>query len=135
MCTSQNEHHRPSVIGRVGHRLLAAGDDDLTVAGLDRLRGEHHGLESGPAHLVDGERRDGGGDPGLDGRLTRRRLPDAALDHVAHDHFFYVASADSCAFDGGANGDGAELGCGERGEPAKKAADRGPNGGDDDRRV
>ena len=108
MWTSQNAHQSPSlimpsticliaelhavahavdVVRRVGHRLLSAGDDDLRVARLDRLRGEHHGLESGAADLVDRERGDGRGDAGLERGLARRRLADAALDDVAHDDF------------------------------------------------
>ena len=153
MCTSQKAHHSPSlimpstmrliaelhavahsihVVGRVGHRLLSAGDDHFAVAGLDRLRGEHHGLETGAADLVDGHRGDGGRDAGLDRRLSRRRLADAALDDVAHDDFFDVAGVDAGALDGGANGDRAELGGGQRREAAEEFADRRAGGRDDD---
>ena len=45
--------HSIVVVRRVRHRFLSAGDDHLSVARLDRLRGEHHGLESRAAHLVD----------------------------------------------------------------------------------
>ena len=55
--------HAVDVVRRARHRLLAAGDDALGVARLDGLRGEHHGLESGAADLVDRERGDGGGRP------------------------------------------------------------------------
>src|SRR6185312_12406825 len=103
---------------------LAAGDDDLTVARLDRLRGEHHGLEARAADLVDRERGDGGGDPALDQGLARRRLADTALDHVAHDHFFDGLRIDAGAFDGGTNGDRAELRRGERRQAAEELTDR-----------
>jgi hypothetical protein len=40
-------------VRRRAHVLLAAGDDDVGVAAAHRLRGEHHRLQSGPAHDVD----------------------------------------------------------------------------------
>ena len=91
--------HSIVVIGRVGHRLLAAGDDDLAVARLDRLRGEHHGLEPRAAHLVDRQRRNGRGNARLDRGLPRRRLSNAALDDVAHDDFFDVVQIDAGALE------------------------------------
>src|SRR5436309_7400646 len=67
---------------RVRHRLHPARHDALLVARADRLGAEHHGLESRPADLVDGERRNGAREACVDRRLTAGRLPDAALEHV-----------------------------------------------------
>ena len=39
----------------VGHRLHAAGDDDLELAGADQLVGQRDGVEAGEADLVDGD--------------------------------------------------------------------------------
>ena len=41
----------------VGHRLHAAGDDDVDLAGADQLVGQGDGVEAREAHLVDGDRR------------------------------------------------------------------------------
>ena len=43
--------------GRPGHRLDSPGDDHVRVAGLDRARGDHRGVEAGAAEPVDGRRR------------------------------------------------------------------------------
>ena len=60
----------------VAHRLHAAGDGDVDVADGDALGGEHDRLESGAAHLVDGERGDVIGQPAAERRLPRRVLPE-----------------------------------------------------------
>ena len=74
-------------IGSVGHRFHAAGDDDGTVFGLDRLRRECDCFQSGAANLVDGHgtylRRQSAEDCGL----ARGILSQSGGDHVAHDAF------------------------------------------------
>jgi hypothetical protein len=45
-------------IGSIGHRLHAAGDDDIGIAGLDGLSGECDGAEAGAADHVDGDGAD-----------------------------------------------------------------------------
>src|SRR5205814_4579150 len=40
------------------HALLPAGDDEVGVAGADRLGRQHHCLEAAAAHLVDRHRGD-----------------------------------------------------------------------------
>ncbi len=42
----------------VGHRLHAAGDDDLALAGADQLVGHRDRVQAGEADLVDRDRRD-----------------------------------------------------------------------------
>ena len=86
--------HPVDVERGVGHRFLSSGDQHLLVARLDRLRGEHDGLESGAAHLVDGHRRHDAGDARLDRRLARRRLPEPPWNDVAHDDFVDSHRAD-----------------------------------------
>jgi hypothetical protein len=124
--------HSVVVVRRVGHRLLPAGDDDLTIARLDRLRREHHGLEARAAHFVDGQRRDRRRNPRLEHRLPARRLTDAALNDVAHDHFFDVVECDTGTLHRGANRLRAKFGSGEGRKPAKELADRRSGGGNDD---
>src|SRR2546428_473398 len=67
----------------------------LTVA--DQQSGQVDGLERRRAHLVDGERRDAGGNAGLDGRLPRRDLAHAGGDDGAHDDLVDVSALDVCA--------------------------------------
>ena len=50
--------------GRAGHRLDAAGDDQVGVAGADRLRGDRDRGHAGGAEAVDGESGDRVGQPG-----------------------------------------------------------------------
>ena len=72
-------------VRRVGHRLHAAGDDDVGLAGGDHLVGEVDGVEPGQAHLVDVDRRHAHRDAGLDGGLAARHLALAGHQHLAHD--------------------------------------------------
>jgi hypothetical protein len=106
----------------------------MRIARLDGLGREHHGLEAGAAHLVDGECRDGAGDPGVDQRLARGGLPRPALQHVAEDHLVHRGPLHPGALEGGADDEGAELRRGEPREAAEVAADRRADGGDDDGR-
>ena len=117
---------------RARHRLLAAGDDDLGVPGLDRLGGEHDRLEARAAHLIDGERRNGGRQAGLDERLAGGRLAGAALNHLAEDDFFDRAGVDAGPDHRVTNDHGAELGRGEGGKTAEIPPDGGAYGGEDD---
>ena len=63
---------------RTAHVLHAAGHDDLRVAGANRLVGQHHGLQSRAAHLVDRQRRDVSGKSGKQRRLPRGAWPKPA---------------------------------------------------------
>ena len=107
--------HAVDVVRRARHRLLAAGDDALRVARLDRLGGEHHGLEAGAADLVDGEGGDGRRQSGVDQRLAGRGLAAAALHHLAHDDLVDRAGVDAGPRDRLADDHGAELGRGKAG--------------------
>ena len=115
-------------IRRAAHRLHAAGDRNVDVARRDALRGEHHGLQARPAHLVDGHRRHVVLQPAVERRLSCRILSFARRDHVAHDAFVDGARLDTGAADGLAHGDGAELRRREILQRAEKLARRRANG-------
>src|SRR5689334_20845173 len=58
--------HTIDIVRSIRHRLLTAGDDHLLVTRLDRLAGEHHGLEPRAANLVNGECADARGNSCLE---------------------------------------------------------------------
>jgi len=64
----------------------------------------------------------------VDRRLTRRRLPHATLEHVAHDHFFDGAVLDSRTPHGFTDDERTEFGGAEGQEPAEILADGGADG-------
>ena len=101
-------HAREQVRG-VAHRLHAAGDGDVDVAGGDPLRGEHDGLEARAADLVDRHRGDVLVQAAVERGLARGVLPLAGGDDVAHDALVDGGGIDAGAADGLADGDGAEL--------------------------
>ena len=41
-------------VGRIGHRLHSAGNDQVGIAGLQGFLGHDNGLHARTAHLVDG---------------------------------------------------------------------------------
>jgi len=74
-------------VRRGAHVFLAAGDDDLGVACLQRLRRQVGGFQAGAADMVDGEAGNGIRQARLDDRLARRVLADAGSQHLAEDGF------------------------------------------------
>ena len=81
-------------VGRVRHRLHAPGDDHVVVARADHLVGDLDRAHARGAHLVDGVARDLLRKAGADGRLPRRGLAGAALEHLPHDHVLDLVVAD-----------------------------------------
>ena len=73
-------------VRRVRHRLHAAGDDHLAVAGADHRVGDLDRADRGGADLVDRVGADLLRNPGADRGLPGGRLADAGLEHLAHDH-------------------------------------------------
>ena len=69
--------HARQQVRAVAHRLHAAGDGDVDVAGRDALGGEHHGLQPRAADLVDRQRGDVIGQAAAERRLPRRVLSEA----------------------------------------------------------
>ncbi len=93
-----------------GHAFQATGHDQRRVAGANRLVGEHDGLESRAAHLVDRERPDGIGQAAEDRCLAGWILTQAGRDHVAHDDFVDRLRGDPGPFEEGLDAGSAELG-------------------------
>ena len=148
-----NAHHRPSWIievaqfavahpqpfadarqdvGRVAHRLHAAGDGDVDVAGGDALGGEHDGFQPGAADLVDRERGDGLRQSAAERRLPGGGLAEAGGDDVAHDALVDDGRVDAGACHGLAHDQRAELGGSEVLQRAEELAGRESDGADDD---
>ena len=100
-------------VRRVGHRLHAAGHGDVDVAGGDALGGEHHGLESGAAHLVDGQGGNGVGEARVQRRLARGSLAQSGRHHVAEDAFLDGTRLHAGAAHGFPHDERAELRRGE----------------------
>jgi hypothetical protein len=119
-------------VGRVGHRLHAAGDHDLVAAGKQQVVRQHGRLHAGAAHLVDrgaaGRQRQAGAERGLAGR----RLALAGGQHAAHDHFLHLLGREAGALDRRLDRDAAELRRGEAGQVALESAQRGASDGNDD---
>ena len=122
-------------IGRVGHALHAAGDDDIGAAGEDQVMGEHGRLHARAAHFVDRRRARRSGQPGAEPRLPGGRLSLPGGQHAAKHHFVDLIRRQSGPAQRRLDGGGAELGgCGVL-EIALKAAHGGAGGTDDDDRV
>ena len=127
--------HTTANVGEVGgeiHVLHAAGNGDVDVAGFDRPSGLHHGLEARTANLVDGDRRDGVGDAGLEGRLSGGVLAYAGLQDAAHKHFVNVPGLKASVGDGRLDGSGTQFGGGDSAKASEELPNRGTAGGEDD---
>ena len=72
-------------VGREAHVLLAAGDDDLALALVDRHLPEDDRAQPRAAEMVDAVGRHAIGQAGADGGLTRRVLALPGGQHLAHD--------------------------------------------------
>ena len=115
-------------IGRLGHRLHAAADADLHVAGADRLVEDHRRAQARGADLVDRLRGDLLGDAGLDLRLAGGDLTLAGLQHLAHHDVLHLLGLDAGPLERRLDRDAAELGGVQRGQSAAHLADRGARG-------
>ena len=80
-------------VGRGAHVFLSARNHDLAVAIGHGLGRQHDGFEARAAHGVDGQRRGFLGHTTLDERLARRVLARACSQHLAHDDFANLVSA------------------------------------------
>src|SRR5437870_4718568 len=119
-------------VGRVRHRLHAAGDDKARLSRRDLRRREHDALQARAADLVHGRARDAVRDPGAERRLPRWRLADAGLDDVAHEYLVHLVGLHAGALERAPDRDRAELWRRERREPAEERADRRARGAEDD---
>ena len=110
-------------MGRHGHGFLAAGNDDVRVAGDDLLHAEGHGAQTGAAKLIEAE----GGRflwyAGLHGSLPRRVLPLARRQDLTENDFIDFVCRDTCALQHGADDGRPELMGWRIGEVAIEGAD------------
>ena len=101
-------------IGGLRHRLHAAADTDLEVAGADRLVEDHRRPQPRRADLVDRLGGDLLGNPRLDLGLARGDLPLTRLQHLAHHDVLDLLGLDGGPLQRGVDRDAAELGGIER---------------------
>ena len=113
------------------HVLHAPGNNAFGVAGADCLGRERDRFQAAPADLVDGCRWNALGEAGANRGLPRGVLPQAGLEHIAHEHL--IDGIDAGATERLLDGNRSEPGCRHVGEDAAKGADRGPHSADDDR--
>ena len=92
-------------VGRVRHRLHAARDDDGTVLGLNCLRRESDGFQSGAADLVDCHGTCLRGQSAEDGSLSSGVLTQSCADHVAHNALVHLLRIEIRALHSFANND------------------------------
>jgi hypothetical protein len=96
-------------VRRVGHRLHAARDDDVGLAGADHEVGQVDGLQPREADLVDGRGVDGHRDAALDGGLARGDLALAGLEDLAHQHEVDAGRVDAGAIEHALDGGAAQV--------------------------
>ncbi len=118
-------------IRRVAHRLHAARDRDVDVAGGNALGGQHDGLQSGAADLVDGEGGDALVQAAVERGLTSGILTVPRLEDVAHDALVHDRGIDPGAHHRLTHDMSAELSGLEVFQRAEKFPRRGSCGGDD----
>ena len=111
-------------VGRLGHRLHAAGHDDVGLALLDHLIGQVDGVEPGQAHLVDGGRRHRHRDAAVHRRLAGADLAGAGLEHLAHEDVVDLLAGEAGAHERLLDGEATELRAGEARQGAGQLADR-----------
>ena len=115
-------------VGSLAHRLHAAGDGDVRVAGADRLVGEAERAHARGADLVDRLRGDLLRDPALDLGLARGDLPLAGLQDLAEDDLLDLLGGDPGAIERGLDHGAAEVGGVEGGESAAHLPEGGARG-------
>ena len=120
-------------VGRLGHRLHAAGHDDVGLARLDVEIGEVDGVDAREAHLVDGGGRDAERDAGVDRRLAGCHLAGAGQQHLAHEDVVDLLGREPGPLERGRDGEAAELGRLEPGERTRELADGRPCAREDHR--
>ena len=107
------------VVWCVGHRLCAAGDDDICVSSHDGLSTEDDSLGSGRAHLIDSGGDSGLRETALDGALAGWVLAQVGGENVAEENLLDVLWLDGWdTLDGGLDGLTSKLGGGEGREGA-----------------
>jgi len=122
-------------IGRVGHALHPASDNDARRACDQHIMGIHRSFHTRAAHLVQrgadcAERK-----PSAKGRLPRGRLTLTCAQHIAECHLIHVLGCNARACHSSPDRSAAQLVRGDRGEITFKAAHRCACSGDDNNRI
>ena len=119
-------------VRRQVHVLHAASHHAMRVAKADHVRGLHHGFKAGAADLIHSDRIDGLADSSLERRLASRILPNASLQHVAHDARLHMALGGRGVLEQRLDGITTQNRCRNPREAAEELADRGATGCNDD---
>ncbi len=106
------------------HAFHAAGDDQSSIAGANRLISQHHGLEARTANLVDRQRGDSRRQTGVECRVPSRRLAQSGCQHAAHDHLVDRFRSKSSPADCFTDDDGSKFRRRHRREPTEEPSDR-----------
>jgi hypothetical protein len=119
-------------VGRVRHRLHAAGDGEVVLAAADVVRRVHHRFESRSAHFVDRDRPGADRHAGVDAGLPRGGLPDGGLEDIAHDDLLDLIGLHAGVLQRAFDRHRAEARCGKRRESAEEGTDRRACSAEDD---
>ena len=119
-------------VGRVRHRLHAAGHDDVGLTGVDQEVGLGDRVQPGQAHLVDRDRRDRERQAAGDARAAGRVLPGAGQDDLAHDQVVDLVGRHPGLLQRPLDGHAAQVGRGQGLQAAEQTPDRRTCSGDDD---
>ena len=119
----------------LAHALHTPGHVHVPLPGTNGVGGQHHRLQAGSAHFVDGQGTHGGGNARFERGVARGGHACPCLDDVAHDDLFDDVGRDARAFDGRANNRGSQVGDVEGTERAEKTANRSTSSANDDNVV
>ncbi|MNN25276.1 hypothetical protein D3C81_1387450 [compost metagenome] len=116
---------------RGAHVFLAAGDDDVGVAALDRLRRQVRCLQAAAADFIDGKCGDAARQASLDHGLARGVLADGGRQYLAQDRFADQVRVDAGLCQQALDYMRAQFGRRNLGQAATEFADCGTAGGHD----
>ncbi len=120
-------------VGCTAHTLHPTGHDNLSVAQLDGLCCQHDRFEAAATHFVNRHCRNSHRQLCMNSCLASRILPQAGLEHIAHDHLFHLAGFEVSPLQGCPNTNLAEFGGWHFGQATTICAYRGTHGTHNDR--
>ena len=118
-------------MGREAHVFLPTRHHDFAVTPGHGLGSQHHGLEAGATHGIDGQGRCFLRHTSLHHGLAGWVLAYASSQHLAHDDFTDLVRRQTRARDGFTDHHGAQLGCRGLGQRTAKLAHRSAGGRND----